>query len=86
MAQRVPGQKRHVVFGKKKGMKLGNTILSTLTVLFKAQFFDVMPNLAEHSHLVVVGENDEKSMMGEDVIGLPRPPLIVLRYIIYWPD
>lgn len=51
-----------------------------------AQFFDVMPNHADHSHLVVVGENDEKSMMGEDVIGLPRPPLIVLRYIIYWPD
>ena len=40
----------------------------------------------EHNHYVIVGENDEKSMMGDDVIGLPRPPLIVLRYIIYWPD
>ena len=41
-----------------------------------------------HSHVVNVGDPSETESVkdGKSVLGFPRPPLIVLRYIIYWPD
>ena len=46
------------------------------------------PLLAEHKHRVRVGRGvDGKSQEeGRAKQGLPQPPFIVLRYIIYWPD
>lgn len=43
----------------------------------------------KHTHQVTIEGRDSKEGKTHDgkvIVPLPRPPLIVLRYIIYWPD